>query len=107
MRLDDARPGFFETSVVGSCPDGYRWTQRWIVAANRVPIEFDGRTLSVTQRSDMPYRSGQTGELTMRLQARVEDGAVTGTMWLVTRLAQPGGEPHVCESGPVQFSAAD
>jgi hypothetical protein len=107
MRLDDDRPGYFHTNVVGTCADGYRWTQRWFMGdgAPESPFAFDGRMLSVTKATDMPYSNGQTGRLTMRLRARVEDDSVMGTVSLVTRLENPGGAPYVCESGSVGFTA--
>jgi hypothetical protein len=59
----------------------------------------------VTYRSLQDNGSGWTGHITVRLTARIEDDAVTGTMTLVERNTHPRAAVYVCESGPVSFIA--
>jgi hypothetical protein len=108
IRLDDGRPGVFSTTLVGTCPRGRQWPRRWIQRDDpREPFRFDDHRLTVTHRSLEDNGHGWTGHVTLRLTARIEDDAVTGTMTLVERSTHPDATAdYVCESGPVSFSAA-
>jgi hypothetical protein len=95
MQFDGDRPMWFETSIRGRCPRGDGAMHHW-ASTQRLEVR-DGVIWAETTK---PSRwSTGTGELTMRLRARVDDDAVTGTLWLTNRIGS-----YVC-AGETDFSA--
>jgi hypothetical protein len=96
MQFDGDRPLWFETSITERCPAGQEATQHW---ASTQRLEVRDGVLDVETTAATTWSTG-TGEVTMRLRARVDDGAVTGTLWVSDRFGD-----YVCEAGPVTVSA--
>jgi uncharacterized protein YndB with AHSA1/START domain len=101
MEFEDGRPTHFGTYIRHSCEVGEGWQVRW--------WSFDGKTarfrfadgrLVVREKLTRDYGDGWVGERSYSLEARVEDGRVTGTLRVVEDLGT-----YVCESGDVTFSA--
>lgn len=104
LRIDaGGQPGRVATNVRLKCDDGRPYRLAWWPYG---PFRLKGDTLSISETKTHTYK-GYTWHRTVTLRARVTDDSVSGTIAAVERLDDPSYGPYACESGPVQFSAAD
>jgi hypothetical protein len=89
MQFDGDRPIWFETSITEQCPSGRGATQYW---ASTQRLEVRDGVLDVEKVEPSRWSTG-TGTVTMRLRARVDDDAVTGTVRVTDQFGR-----YVCEA---------
>ena len=98
MHVEGDRPVWFDTAFTSTCPSGDKTHRAW--ASTRRPVATRDGRFELEQSRPSRWPGGRTGTMTLRLDARVEDGAATGTLWFQNRLGS-----YVCSAGPVTFSA--
>jgi hypothetical protein len=106
MQLDDGRPASLGTHFSATCNPTLDWHARWWSFDGKTArFDFDDGVLCVREKLTRDYRDGWIGDRDYRLEARVDDEGVSGTMRYVETLRYGNRAGYVCESGDVSFSA--
>jgi hypothetical protein len=106
MEFEHGRPVSVDMGVSATCRPPLEWHVRWWSYAGKTArFRFDDGVLRVRDQLLRDYRDGWTGERNFTLEARVDDGRVSGTMRFVEKLSYGGRWDYVCESGDVTFFA--
>ena len=83
----DGRPAHVGTWFEGTCEDDEPYVLR------------------IREKRQRDYGDGWVGDRNHTLEARIDDGRVTGTMRAVEIRRHTSGTTYACESPPVTFSA--
>jgi hypothetical protein len=108
----DGEPMQVRTTLVGTCPDGSEWTHTWQFGSLTYPhpLKREGDVYVGRQTYEESYESEYgpfTGRSELTLRAHVDDGEVTGRLWLVQTnwYDDRPARRYPCKSGAVDFSA--
>ncbi len=106
VEMKDGRPAHVGTWFEGTCDDGEPWMLRWWSFDGKTSrFHFDDGVLRIREERTRDYGDGWVGDRDHTLEARIEDGRVTGTMRAVELQRHTSGNTYVCESADVSFSA--
>jgi hypothetical protein len=105
VEMNDGRPAHVGTWIETTCERGgagfVRW---WSFDGKTTRFHFEDGELRIREQRQRDYGDGWVGDRHHTLDARIEDGKVTGTMRYAETLRR-GADSYGCESPAVTFSA--
>jgi hypothetical protein len=106
VEMKDGRPAHVGTWFEGTCEDGEPYVLRWWSFDGKTSrFDFDDGVLRIREKRQRDYGDGWIGDRNHTLEARIDDGRVTGTMRAVEIQRHTSGTTYTCESPAVTFSA--
>lgn len=106
MRFQDGRPISLGTYVSATCRPTLEWGAKWwSFDGKTAQFRFDDGELRLHESLTREYENGWVGHRDYRLEARVEDDGVRGTMRYDEAIRHPDQPAYFCGSGTVRFAA--